>query len=452
MISIKYIKIIILSTILLFNTLVKGYEPLARYGHGSIVLENNLYFFGGYVKESDEKEINTNDFFYIDLSKPFDSLNPQYIDLKPTSSPPVRFSQGSLTPNNQGTGFHVIGGVLDDINNNKPFYDNFVYEYEETTNSWSVPKITNSPKYSQLKEFVSVFDDGKSYIFGGINADNPKTILEMQIFDSESLTWSLASNKIPNLQALSGYTATLLPDGTIVYIGGASNPLSDIYIYDTRNDMWKYTKIDADGIDPRSGHTAVLASDNRIIVYGGVRDDNSEALPQLVVLDTNDYKWIAPKIEETESRAHHMANLVNDYMIISFGKFSKSNSLSNEIQILDTRTYEWVDSISFEPTKPANSIFLTSNETSETVFPTYVMSDDLSSGSDKGSNSFFSKVPKYFQAVIFCLGGLIVITIIFLTYYNIRRKKKAKTRHLSVLPYTNCNEEAKEDIIREYAH
>lgn len=115
--------------------------------------------------------------------------------------------------------------------------------------------------------------------------------------------------------------------------------------------MWKYTKIDAEGIDPRSGHTAVLgryfilkkllsfiffkkffllnvlfflifiASDNRIIVYGGVRDDNSEALPQLVVLDTNDYKWIAPKIEETESRAHHKANLVNDYMIISFGKF-----------------------------------------------------------------------------------------------------------------------------------
>lgn len=111
--------------------------------------------------------------------------------------------------------------------------------------------------------------------------------------------------------------------------------------------MWKYTKIDAEGIDPRSGHTAVLgryfilknfffqenfltnrifflifiASDNRIIVYGGVRDDNSEALPQLVVLNTNDYKWTTPKIEEIESRVLHKANLVNDYMIISFGKF-----------------------------------------------------------------------------------------------------------------------------------
>jgi N-acetylneuraminic acid mutarotase len=225
---IKYIKIIIISIILLFNTLVEGYEPLARYGHGSIVIGNNLYFFGGFVRETDGKEINTNDFFYIDLSKPFDRLNPQYIDLKTLSSPPVKFSQGSLAPNSQGTGFHVIGGVLDDINNNEPFYDNFVYEYEETTKSWSVPKISNSPKYSQLKEFDSVHDNGKSYIFGGINADNPKTILELQIFDSESLSWSLGSNKIPNLQALFDYTATLLPDGIIVYIGGASNPLSDV--------------------------------------------------------------------------------------------------------------------------------------------------------------------------------------------------------------------------------
>lgn len=142
----------------------------------------------------------------------------------------------------------------------------------------------------------------------------------------------------------------------------------------------------------------------------------------------------------------------NTIFCFLIGKFSKSNNLSNEIQILDTRSYEWVDSISFEPTKSTKSIFLTSNETSETAFPTYVVSDDMSTGSDKGSNSFFSKVPKYFQAVIFCLCGLVVITIIFLTYYNIRRKKKARTRHLSVLPYTNCNEEAKEDIIRVYAH
>ncbi|GBC05754.1 hypothetical protein RclHR1_06400004 [Rhizophagus clarus] len=449
---IKHIKIIIISTILLFNTLIEGYEPSSRYGHGSIVFDNNLYFFGGYVKETDGKEINTNDFFYIDLSKSFDRLNPQYIDLKTISNPPISFSQGSLTPNSQGTGFHVIGGVLNDIKDNKPFYDNFIYEYDETTKSWSVPKISNSPKYSQLKEFDSVFDDGKSYIFGGINDDNPKMILEMQVFDSESLSWSLASNKIPNLQALSDYTATLLPGGLIVYIGGTSNPLSDIYIYDTRNDIWNFTKIDAQGIDPRSGHTAVLASDNRIIVYGGVRDDNSEALPQLVVLDTNDYKWITPKIEEIESRVLHKANLVDDYMIISFGKFTKSDNLSNEIRILNTRTYEWVDSISFETIKATKTYFLTNNKTSTDVyFPTFIMSNDLNSADDKESNSFFSKVPKYIQAAIFCLCALIVFTIIFLVYYNIRQKKKTKTRHLSVLPYTNCNEEAKEDIIRQYS-
>jgi hypothetical protein len=149
---------------------------------------------------------------------------------------------------------------------------------------------------------------------------------------------------------------------------------------------------------------------------------------------------------------HGINTNYNNFFLI--GKFTKSNNLSNEIQILNTRTYEWVDSISFETTKTIKAYYLTGNETSsEVYFPTFVVSNDMSTGSnDKGSNSFLSKIPKYVQAVILCLGGLIIITIIFLTYYSIRRKKNAKTRHLSVLPYTNCNEEAKEDIIREYAH
>src|SRR5437870_1497542 len=97
---------IFLNLIILFSIIIEGYTPLARYGHSSIVLGNNLYFLGGYVKDK-----NTNDFFYVDLSKPLDRSNPQYIDLTTIASPPLRFSQGSLVPNDQGDGFYVIGGV-----------------------------------------------------------------------------------------------------------------------------------------------------------------------------------------------------------------------------------------------------------------------------------------------------------------------------------------------------
>ena len=43
----------------------------------------------------------------------------------------------------------------------------------------------------------------------------------MKIFDSETfLSWSLASNDVPNSKVFFGYTATLLPNSIIVYIGG----------------------------------------------------------------------------------------------------------------------------------------------------------------------------------------------------------------------------------------
>src|SRR5256885_16181664 len=88
--------IILIFVISLFIIIIEGYTPSGRYGHSSIVLGNNLYFLGGYLKEESGKELITNDFFSIDLSKSFNRLNPQYTELTTTANPPVRFSQSSL--------------------------------------------------------------------------------------------------------------------------------------------------------------------------------------------------------------------------------------------------------------------------------------------------------------------------------------------------------------------
>ncbi len=143
-------------------------------------------------------------------------------------------------------------------------------------------------------------------------------------------------------------------------------------------------------------------------------------------------------------------NTYNIFPYLLIGKFSESNNFSDEIQILNTKTYEWVNSISLETTITSTKTKLLARDGSETTlaFPSTVIAK--AEAENEESKSFFTTIPKYVQAVIFCLGGLVVITIIFLTYYNIRRKKKAKTKHLSVVPYTNCNEEAKEDIIYSY--
>ena len=95
---------------------------------------------------------------------------------------------------------------------------------------------------------------------------------------------------------------------------------------------------------------------------------------------------------------------------------------------MDTRTYQWVNSIHH-----------------------YVKKGELTKREPEKSSNFFTSLPTYLQATIYCAGGLIVITVIFLTYYSIKQKLLVKTRRASVIAFTNCNEAAKEEIINEYA-
>src|SRR4051812_16261250 len=96
------------------------------------------------------------------------------------------------------------------------------------------------------------------------------------------------------------------------------------------------------------------------------------------------------------------SSLSNEVQILFL---NPSNSLSNKIQILDTRTYEWIDSIQH-----------------------YVKKSEITKREpEKGSSNLFFKLPKYIQAIIYCAAGLIIITIIILTYYSIKQKFKTRS-------------------------
>src|SRR2546423_5443309 len=71
---------------------------------------------------------------------------------------------------------------------------------------------------------IPISPDGNAYIWGG-NEENPNaTDPNMYIFDIYNLSWSFIqpSGDVPISRA--GYSATYLPDGRILYLGGARIP------------------------------------------------------------------------------------------------------------------------------------------------------------------------------------------------------------------------------------
>jgi len=59
----------------------------------------------------------------------------------------------------------------------------------------------------------------------------------------------------------------------------------------------------------------------KVIIFGGFRIPSNDAL---YVLDLNNFEWYVPNVVGTppSSRYDHKANVIDGYMVISFGKYN----------------------------------------------------------------------------------------------------------------------------------
>ncbi|RIA88181.1 hypothetical protein C1645_826777 [Glomus cerebriforme] len=362
---------ILLQILIEVNCQTTPFKPSSLYRHTATLIDNKLYILGG-------NDLNTTiekDFFYLDVSVPFNTQNLLWQDLSSIDILPPHEDATSVKGGPNNDTLFLYGGFTTDQTMA------LVYIFNPQSNSWSIPKITgvNTVRKDSL---TGINYNGKMYLWGGCSRDlNNNCVFEndMLILDTINLSWGKGS--LINAPIPRAYHGTaLLPNNNIIYIGGFNDntshyihktlnidngsalTLSEIYIYDIMNDNWS-TKITSGKIPSnRAGFSSILDG-QRIIIFGGVFINPGYFDTTLYVLDLTNFNWYIPNISGKipSPRFRHQANIIGKYMVISFGE-GYNRSIENDILLLDiSNNDEYVWTTTFDPAVPNNIVSTTSS-------------------------------------------------------------------------------------------
>src|SRR3954454_13619442 len=224
---------------------VESFTPTAHLSHSSVLVKNKLYFFGGITEL---ERFCSNDVFYLDVSQPFNIQAPPWNDLTPNAGMPFKSCYGTVSLsniNNEQT-IYLFGGITYDLVTNEDNFRSLIYSFNlNSLLTWDMPAVKGKIP-ERRKQINSVIDNtGNMYIFGGcadkfIGSPTTKFFNEMVIFNAVELSWSISDTPVI---ARASYTATLLSNGVIVYIGGHNNSpkiidMSQITLYNTKSSTW----------------------------------------------------------------------------------------------------------------------------------------------------------------------------------------------------------------------
>ncbi|CAJ0628841.1 10287_t:CDS:2 [Entrophospora sp. SA101] len=338
------VDIFLFISIFYFLSGVNAYTPLPGvYWYSYVLADTKLYF---------KTEESSNQLFYLDVSKPFNTTDASSIPWADITlnSIPIRDRDAACAGGINNSSIFLFGGNMDESD---PY--GLVAQYDIIQQQWKKPTISGIVPNNKPNSLpCTSTKDGSIYIF---STDGTTSVSEMNILNTISLTWSSGSIVNAPLRAgVAGFTATLLPDDTILYIGGEDTSgdmvsWDKLPLYDIKNDTWNYITTSGDVPSSRKGHTAILAPDDHIIIIGG------SPVSQFIVLDIKTYEWSYPSIDSLNGRpapkiAYHTATLLGKYILIGFGY--ALDTYQTDIYLMDIsdrNNYRWTNlydpSISF---------------------------------------------------------------------------------------------------------
>ncbi|CAB4408637.1 unnamed protein product [Rhizophagus irregularis] len=432
-------------------TIVKSQllTPNVRTLHSSILVDKKLYIFSGFkdfvpnVTIESTYNLNPNDrFFYLDVSKPFDTSTLPWTAIPDNDKNlPLNFFTSIIS----GGVTASYGGANNDtiyfINNEKDKTLPPVLTFNTKDNSWNSysQQIISGERPIGRNQMRPITDySGKIFLLAGFSFTTLQGVTRNQggmiIFDTTNLSCVLKDTAISRVE----YSATLLPNGIIVYMGGkepAGKPATDgfrvVYLYNTNDNTWKPQPTFGDSIpNGDNGISSVLGLDGfRIIVFGGDDIDNK----MLYVLDTTNFNWYEPNVSgkgPTIKRFDHTANVIGRYMVIAFGSgpglnFNYRKNGESDVLLLDignSSNYIWTNN--FDP----NAV----------IPPQSSSSSDSTQSDNNSNNNNNNKNTGIIVGVVVGVLGIIIITSLSIFFFIKRRKnllhEKATSDGENVMP------------------
>ncbi len=185
--------------------------------------------------------------------------------------------------------------------------------------------------------------NGNVLVAGGLVAGTLTATQTAELYIPSQNAWTTVASMAA---ARTAHTATALWNGKVLIAGGASGSLlsptalSSTELFDPATGTWSNARsLDTAGLTPRMSHTASLLPDGRVLVVGGQASPLTAA-PEASIYDPERNRW-SPARKLGSARYGHTATVTQTGTVFVFGGYSASNTALGSGEVYDATTDSW---------------------------------------------------------------------------------------------------------------